>query len=117
MHSAQREKKRHMVFRLSPQWKGERKSLQAALREAVLSFIGEFGLAKSGFRLLHLEPDGKMGVATCSRESLADVLAALALANAVGGEKGRIIVESVSGTLSTLREKYPFIPKSRNQPE
>jgi len=99
-----REKRRYIHFKVfGPS--GE-KDVQDALSRSVLSLFGEDGYAKANFSIIEYSR-GK-GICRCTHDWLDNILVALAFVREIKGEKARISVLGVSGTLKTLRKAKGF---------
>ncbi|MFC2174617.1 Rpp14/Pop5 family protein [archaeon] len=99
-----REKRRYIEFKVyGPTVE---KDVSQAVSNSVLSLFGEDGYAKANFSIIEYSR-GK-GICRCTHDWLDNVLVALAFVDRVGGEKARITVLSVSGTLKTIRKAKGF---------
>ena len=109
MYSAQRLKKRYIVFSAKAAGASanalSEEDVRRGLHAFLLRFFGEFGYSKLSFKLLQYEPAKSMGLIRCERGTLSDLLGALALVEEVNGKKARLIALASSGTIKTLREK------------
>jgi RNase P/RNase MRP subunit POP5 len=99
-----RAKKRYLMVRISPQ------SLQVTpdeLREAVAGELSKLGgwlaLAEAGISVRRTGRDGGKFILRCSLKSIPLVLLALTTVQSLKGERVRLDVTGISGTIKGLR--------------
>lgn len=110
MYSAMRLKKRYIVFRTKSEAKVSENDVKSGLYAFLLRFFGEYGYSKLSYKLLQYDEKQGLGLIRCERGVLDEMLGALALVESLEGKKARTVVEGVSGTIKTLREKgFDFI--------
>ncbi len=110
MYSAQRLKKRYIVFKTSSEAKLSEEDVKSGLYAFLLKFFGEYGYSQLSYKLLQYEAKESMGLIRCERGSLQELLGGLALIENLNGKKARTIALASSGTIKTLRDKgYKFI--------
>ncbi|MCK4327586.1 MAG: ribonuclease P protein component 2 [Candidatus Diapherotrites archaeon] len=95
-----REKRRYIEFKVHGPT--TEKDVSQAISNSVLSLFGEDGYARANFSIIEYEKG--VGICRCTHEWLDNILIALAFVGQIKGEKARITVLSVSGTLKTIRK-------------
>ena len=99
-----REKRRYIKFKVHGQT--AEKDVSQALSNSVLSLFGEDGYAHSNFSIIEYEKG--VGICRSSHDWLDNILVALAFVTQIKGEKARISVLEVSGTLKKTRRAKGF---------
>lgn len=98
---ALKEKKRYIVFEVITE-KFDRNRAQSILESECLKFLGEFGIAKSGFSIITDCWEKNKGIIKANPKYVNEVKMALSLV------KGNLIfnVIGVSGTLNKAKQKF-----------
>ncbi|MFA5077272.1 MAG: Rpp14/Pop5 family protein [Candidatus Micrarchaeia archaeon] len=110
MYSAMRMKKRYVVFAVKSAAPASEEDVKKGMYAFLLRFFGEYGYSKLSYKFMQYEQKEGLALARCSRDSLNDMLGALALIENLNGKKARTTALASSGTLKTLREKgFSFI--------
>jgi ribonuclease P/MRP protein subunit POP5 len=99
-----KERKRYIVFEVVSDKKISEKSLETDISNNVLKFLGELGIAKTGF--MFLEAKKNKGMIKTNVKYQDEVKMALNLIKNIGKEKAIINVIGVSGILNKARKKF-----------
>lgn len=103
MYTALKEKKRYVVFEIKSLDNFSKEEIRDGLNLFFLNFFGEYGFSKLGVKLLSYR--NGVGLLKCSRDSLYEILGAMALIEEIRGKKARVIAKASSGTIKTLKER------------
>ncbi len=101
-----KEKKRYIVFEVISNKKISEKIFEKGIQENVTKFLGELGIAKSGFMLVKDSMEGKKGIIKTNVKYQDEVKMALNLIKNIGREKVIVNVTGVSGILNKARKKF-----------
>ena len=99
-----KEKKRYIVYEVVSDAKVSEKALEKEIMDNVSKFLGELGIAKSGFMLV--ETKENKGIVKTNVKYQDEVKMALSLIKNIGKEKAVINVIGVSGILKKARNKF-----------
>ena len=100
-----RSKHRYIVFQVLVKSATENQVVQA-LRQAVLSYLGESGYSKAEFAIVEYDHTRKVGIARTTDRMKDETVFALSLLDSVQGKKAGLLVLGVSGTVKKAREKF-----------
>ncbi len=101
-----KEKKRYVVFEIISDKKIAQKDLEKGIQENVTKFLGELGIAKSGFILLKDATKGNKGIIRTNVKYQDEMKMALSLIKTMGKEKAIVNVIGVSGILNKAKKKF-----------
>lgn len=103
-----KEKKRYIVFEVITE-KFDKRMIQSKIEQECMRFMGEFGIAKSGFSIVNDCWYENRGIVKVNPKYMNETKMALGLI------KGNVIVNviGVSGTLNKAKQK--FIQKEENK--
>jgi ribonuclease P/MRP protein subunit POP5 len=101
-----KEKKRYIVFEVISEKKLSKSLIEKAINEQVLKFLGELGVAKSGFLILKDLYKKNKGVVKTNVKYQDEVKMALSLIKKIGNEKAIVNVIGVSGILNKAKSKF-----------
>jgi len=101
-----KEKKRYVTFEVISEGKMSQKQLESGIQENVLNFLGELGIAKSGFILMKDTIKGNSGMVRTNVKYQDEVKMALSLIKEIDGRKVIVNVTGVSGILNKAKEKF-----------
>ncbi len=101
-----KEKKRYIVFEVVSDKKISENALEKGIQENVTRFLGELGVAKSGFMLVKDAIKGNKGIIKTNVKYQDEMKMALNLMKNIGKEKVVVNVSGVSGILNKARKKF-----------
>jgi ribonuclease P/MRP protein subunit POP5 len=101
-----KEKKRYIVFEIISEKKLSEKIILDEIEKKILSFLGELGIAKSGFVLLKDMMKKNKGIIRTNLKYQDEVKMALSLIKNIGKEKVIVNVVGVSGILKKAKSKF-----------
>ena len=101
-----KEKKRYVVFETISEKKLSKNIVEKTINEYVLKFLGELGVAKSGFIFIRDSYKENKGVVKTNVKNVDEVKMALSLIKKVGNEKAIVNVVGVSGILKKAKSKF-----------
>jgi ribonuclease P/MRP protein subunit POP5 len=101
-----KEKKRYVVFEIISDKKISQKDLEKGIQENVTKFLGELGIAKSGFILLKDAIKENKGIIRTNVKYQDEMKMALSLIKTMGKEKAIVNVIGVSGILNKAKSKF-----------
>ena len=98
-----REKKRYLVFKIESNTNFNQKSVEKAMIEAILKFIGELGYSKAGVIFLKDNYQNNKGILRIGHKHVDEIKMALGLIKKI--ENKKVIVKSiyVSGILNKAK--------------
>jgi len=85
----------------------EERELKNAVWNAVERLFGEYGASKTGFVLISYDSSKNYAVLRCANTALEPFRASLASITEINGKPAVIQVLGVSGTLKSLKRKFP----------
>jgi ribonuclease P/MRP protein subunit POP5 len=100
-------RRRYLALKIDCSQKIEEKELKNAVWNAVLWLFGEYGASKTSLVLISCDEAKNYAVIRCANTALEMVKASLASIMEINAKPVAIHVLGVSGTLKTLREKFP----------
>ncbi len=105
-----RERKRYIAFQVISE-EGEEftySDLESAVWDALLDFLGEYGLSKTSFWLLKecWNQKKQIGILMCNHKSVQEVIASLGLIERLGDNRITFKILKVSGTIKSIKEKF-----------
>ncbi len=101
-----KEKKRYIVFEIISEKKLSEKIVIDEINKKILSFLGELGIAKSGFVLLKDSIKKTKGIIRTNLKYQDEVKMALSLIKKIGNDKVIVNVVGVSGILKKAKSKF-----------
>lgn len=104
-----KEKTRYIAFEIiSEKAIKDFKTVEKAIKEAVLAFIGQLGLAKANLILIKdcWLPEKQRGIIKVNNQSLNEVKMSLALIKEINSNKTIINCIGVSGILNKAKKRY-----------
>ncbi len=108
---SQREKKRYIVFEITPQTRFSFQDVKDAILQACLRYLGEFGTTKARLFIIGntYVPDKGRGILRATNKMTNEVKAALSMIKSIKNKKVTFNVIGVSGILK--KAKYKFLLK------
>ncbi|MCD6522320.1 MAG: hypothetical protein J7K68_01105 [Candidatus Diapherotrites archaeon] len=97
-----RERRRYILFRVSPH-EHEKKVVLDSITKTMINLFGEVNLARAGFSILQYDEGKGEGIIKTNNRYVDDIIGCLSLLGRIGGEKARIDIISVSGTMKKAR--------------
>jgi ribonuclease P/MRP protein subunit POP5 len=101
-----KEKKRYVVFEAISDKKISEKELEKEIQKEITKFLGELGIAKSGFVLLKDSIKKNKGIIRTNVKYQDEIKMALSLIKKIGNEKVIINIVGVSGILKKAKSKF-----------
>ncbi len=101
-----KEKKRYVVFEVLSDKKVSQKEIEEGVQSNVAKFLGELGIARSGFVLMNDTIKGKKGIIRTNVKYQDEIKMALSLIKNIGKEKVIVNVTGVSGILKKAKGKF-----------
>jgi ribonuclease P/MRP protein subunit POP5 len=100
-------RRRYLAVKIDSVQEIEEKELKNAVWNAIERLFGEYGASKTGFVLINYDTDKNYAVLRCTSPMLEEFRASLASLTEISGKPATIHVLGVSGTLKTLKRKFP----------
>jgi len=102
-------RRRYLAIEIDVARKIEERELKNAVWNAVGRLFGEYGASKTDFVLIRYDATENFAVFRCANASVEAFRASLALITEIGQEPVTIHVLGVSGTLKSLKGRYPNV--------
>jgi ribonuclease P/MRP protein subunit POP5 len=102
-------RRRYLAIKIDSVQGIEEKELKRAVWDAVERLFGEYGASKTGFVLINYDSAKNYAVLRCASSMLEAFRASLASLTEIDGKPAAIHVLGVSGTLKSLKRKFPPI--------
>lgn len=96
-------RRRYVALRVEGVDTVDRRTLEGAIRAAILALFGEYGLSKVEFTVI--ECSGENAIVRCNHNALQMLRASTATITEIRGKPAAIRIVKVSGTLKALRRK------------
>ena len=97
--------KRYIAFSVVAKQRFTEKQVLQAMRQSVLSFVGERGYAQSNFDIVYYDNETMVGVARATDLTLDSVILSLSLVDSIQGRHAGVLVTGVSGTVKKAMRK------------
>jgi ribonuclease P/MRP protein subunit POP5 len=100
-------RRRYLAIKIDGVQEIEERDLKNAIWDTVVRLFGEYGASKTGFVLISYDTVKGYALLRCSSTALEAFRASLASLMEIGGKLATINVLGVSGTLKSLKRKFP----------
>lgn len=100
-------RRRYLAVRIDSIQKIEERELKNALWNIIARLFGEYGASRTGFVLINYDAAKNYAVIRCSNTALNLLKASLASITEIHGEPIAVHLLGVSGTLKSLKNKFP----------
>jgi RNase P/RNase MRP subunit POP5 len=100
-------RRRYLALKIEGVQEIDEKELKNTVWNAVLRLFGEYGASKMGLFFISYDSTKKYAVLRCTNTALNMVRASLASITEINLKPSAIHVLGISGTLKSLREKFP----------
>jgi len=100
-------KRRYLAIKIDIAQEIEEKELKNEVWNAIERLFGEYGASKTGFVLISYDTAKNYAILRCTSSMLEAFRASLASLTEISGKPAVIHVLGVSGTLKSLKRKFP----------
>ncbi len=101
-----KDNRRYIAFRLLAKQRFTQNQVFQAIKQTVLSYIGEKGYAHASFDIVDYNQEKMEGIARATDLTVDDIVFALTLLTDIQGRRAGIVVLGVSGTVRKAKQKY-----------
>ncbi len=101
-----RERRRYIAFEVMANSDFTENQVIQALKQSVLTFLGELGYADSDFDVVFYDHSSKQGIARSTDKNEYNVIAAISLIPSILGKTVGVKVFGVSGTVNKAKSKF-----------
>jgi ribonuclease P/MRP protein subunit POP5 len=100
-------RRRYLAIKIDGVQGIEERDLKNAIWDTVVRLFGEYGASKTGFVLISYDTVRNYALLRCASTALEAFQASLASLTEIGSRSVAISVLGVSGTLKSLKRKFP----------
>lgn len=100
-------RRRYLAVKVDSVQEIEERELKNTVWNAIERLFGEYGASKTGFVLISYDASNNYAVLRCANTALEPFRASLTSITEINSKPAAIHVLGVSGTLNSLKRKYP----------